>query len=501
MLSPLPYGIPPPVTLPFVDKLVSLIRKRGVILTLCMVTAGSLAGYYVVQRVTQLDPIFYGPDAKSLKALALYEIGAYSRAAEQYRKDYADYLQNQQDVPQELLTFLRRDNEGAIKWAQHELTGNPNSIEAMLALARVAYDQKEYAKAADYTRRILTLYWDNTDALLLAAFIATWDPSQGDPFRYLNMALRTGTAARNLPSFLHVLEIVSQLQSQPRSERQYGLLMVYHRILMIHDTGMANRVMAIARRAITKGDHPAEAFYGMGVIFEKTGRPHKALEAYQEAVRADPNHASAYYATARLYMNRQDDLHHYLFLKEAAKASPADPLHFSALYHRLAHKQEWYASTRFMQTVIETAPANLTAHVHLAWALESMGEPGRSQQVLHQILGLEARSPKELESKSWAARRVGEEGQGEALLQKSILLDRGRPEPHRELAKFYKDKGRIAEARQEFEITAQLGGYDNPNEWLGYCALYGNEQPPSICTQDKAELARGYRTVIQVSEP
>lgn len=501
MLSPLPYGIPPPVTFPFVDKLVSLIRRRGVILTLCMVIAGSVAGYYVVQRVMQLDPIFYGPDAKSLKAFTLYEFGAYSRAAEQYRKDYADYLQSQQDVPPELLAFLRRDSEGAIQWAQQELTGNPNSVEALLALARVAYEHKAYATAADYTRRILTLYWDNTDALLLAAFIATWDPSQGDPFRYLDMALRTGTAARNLPSFIQVLEIVSHLQSQPRSERQYGLLMVYHRILMIHDTGMANRVMAMARRAIARGDHPGEAFYGLGVIFEKTGRPHKALEAYQDAVRADPNHASAYYATARLYVKRQDDLHQYLFLKKAAKAAPADPFHFSALYHRLAHKQEWYAITRFMQAVIETDPGNLTAHAHLARALERMGEQGRSQQVFHQILALAARSPKELESKSWAARRVGDEGQGEALLQRSILLDRGRPDPHRELAKFYKDKGRIAEAQHEFEITAQMGGYDNPNQWLGYCALYVNEPPPSICTQDKAALSRAYGTVLQVSEP
>lgn len=501
MISPLPYGIPPPVTLPFVDKIVSLIRTRGFILSFCLLIAGSLVGYYVVQRVTQLSEVFYGPETKSLKALALYEIGAYSSAAKHYRKDYADYLQTLQDVSPDLLTFLRRDSEGAVQWAQRELTQNPNSIEAFLALARVAYDNKEYATAGDYTRRILALYWDNTDALLLAAFIATRDPSQGDPFRYLDMALRTGTAARNLPSFIHALEIAGQLQSQPRSERQYGLLTLYHRILMIHDSGMANRVMAMARRAVAKGDHLGEAFCGMGVIFEKTGWPHKALHAYQEAVRADPNHASAYYATARLYVRRQDDLHQYLFLKEATKASPADPFHFSALYNRLARKQEWYAITRVMQTAIQTDPGNLTAHVHLAWALENMGEHNLSKQVLQHVVTLEARGPEELEWKAWAARRLGDDGQEEALLQRSVLLDRGRPDPHRELARLYKGQNRVGEARREFEITVQMGGYDNPNQWFEYCTLYTNEQSPSICTQSKSELSRAYNTFVLVNDP
>ncbi len=457
-----------------------------------MLIAGCMAGYYVAQRLTQLDPILYGPETKSLKALALYEIGAYSSAAEHYRRDYAGYLEVQQGVPLDLLTFLRRDNEGAVQWAHQELAQNPDSIEALLALARVAYDKKEYSTAADYTRRILTLYWDNTDALLLAAFIATWDTSQGDAFRYLDLALRTGTAARNLPSFIHVLEITGQLRSQPRSERQYGLLTLYHRILMIHDTGMANRVMYMARRAIANGDHPGEAFYGMGVIFEKTGRPHKALDAYQKATRTDPNHASAYYAIARLYMKRQDDLHQYLFLKEATKASPTDPFHFSALYDSLARRQEWYAITRLMQIVIETDPGNLTAHAYLAWALESMGEHSLSRRVCEQMLALEARSPKELELKSWAARRMDDAYQEEALLQRSILLDRGRSEPHRELARLYKGKGRVVEARREFEITAQMGGYDNPNEWLEYCGFYAKEQLPPICVQGKTELSRAY---------
>jgi len=122
--------------------------------------------------------------------------------------------------------------------------------------------------------------------------------------------------------------------------------------------------------------------------------------------------------------------------------------------------------------------------------LENLGEGNRSKQVIQHMMTLEARSPEELESKSWAARRVKDDGQEEALLRRSILLDRGRPNPHRELARLYKGQGRIAEARGEFEIVVQMGGYDNPNEWLEYCALYDKVKPPPICTQRNVEVSR-----------
>lgn len=495
MFSPLPYGIPPPVSLPFVEKVVStLVRhRRGAVLSLLLLLLSSMAGYYVLQRATQLNAVLYGPEMKSVKALALYELGAYSRAADQYRKDYAAYLQTQENVPPHHLSLLRCDIEGTTQWAEQELRRHPDSIEALLAMARAAYDSRNYTMAALYTRRGLTLYWDNTDALLLAALIATRDPTQGDAFHYLDVALRTGTAARNLMSFINVLEITGHLQSQHRSERPYGLLTLYYRVLTIYDTGMANRVMYTARRAIERNDHSGEALFSIGLMFEKMGKPHKALDAYEEAVRANPRQAIAYAGAARLYAKRNDPLHEYLFLKKAFEASPTDRFHFSALYYHFSGKLDWYAIIRSMEKVLTIDPGNVTAHIHLAWALETSGESYQSKQVIKQMLTLEAHSPQELESKSWAARRVGDDGQGESLLHRSILLDRGRAEPHRELAKLYKRQNRVSEALGEFEIALQMGAYENPNEWQEYCALYRSANQPQVCAQGNGSSVRTNR--------
>lgn len=485
MISPLPYGIPPPVTLPFVEKIVSMVvrHKRGAVLSLIFLIIGSMAGYYVLQRASQLNAVFYGPEMKSMKALALYELGAYSRAANRYRKDYAVYLQTQENVPPYHLSLLGGDIEGTTQRAEQELGRDPDSIEALLAMAQAAYDSRDYTAAARYVRRVLTLYWDNTDALLLAALIATRDPTQGDAFHYLDVALRTGTAARNLLAFINVLEITGHLQSQRRSERSYGLLTLYYRVLTIYDTGMANRVMYMARRAIETNDHPGDALFSIGLMFEKMGRPHKALDAYEEAGRADPRQAIAYAGAARLYAKRMDPLHEYLYLKKAFEALPTDRFHFAALYHHLASKRDWYTIIRSMEKVLKMDPGNVTAHVYLAWALENSGESYQSKQVIQQMLTLNAHSPKEWESKSWAARRVGDDSQGERSLHRSIFLDRERAEPHRELAKLYKQQGRVREALGEFEVALQMGAYENPNEWQEYCALYQGTNRPQVCAQ------------------
>lgn len=496
MLSPLPYGIPLPVTLPFLEKIVGIVsrHRRGAILLFCFVLAAGMTGYHVLQRLGQIDRVFLGPDMKSLKALALYEIGAYSQAASHYRKDYADHLQAKNNVPPYLVPLLRQDSQRTIEWAEQELKREPENVLALLAIAQAAYDNREYSTAADYTRHVLARYWNHGGALLLAALIATHDPSQGDAFEYLDIALRAGIPIDNLLSFINVLEVTGHLQSQRRDERPSALLTLYYRILTLYDTGMVHRVMTMAHRAIAKGDHPGEAWCSIGVMFEKMGRSHKALEAYQEATRTNPHQANAYFRAARLYENESVqgnyDPHQYLFLQSAFRVVPTDRMYLSAIYHNNLARHDAYALTRLVRTALERDPSHVTAQVYLAWQLETLGENYQAKQIMQQTLTLDARSPEELELQSWAARRVGDVGLEETLLHRSVRLDPGRSDPHRALAGLHKRQDRVAEARREFEIAARMGAYRHQDEWLSYewrefCALYDEAQPPPLCTPSR----------------
>src|SRR5215217_3324335 len=248
MISLLPFEIPAPVFIPSLRTpfMVFTRHKTLAIVLLIFLVIGAMTCFHLLKRVIELNPIFYGPEFRSMKALALYEFGAYGKAAAQYRLDYAEYL-NIQGLPPPLVLLLRKDSEAAVQWAAQQLEHNPDDIEALLTSGVAAYDAGAFPKAWQYGQHVLRLYWDNTDALLLAALVATRDPSLGDPFLYLNRALRTGTAARNLLSFVSVLEITGILQRQKASERQHALLLQYLRLLKIHDAVLTTLVMRTAQ--------------------------------------------------------------------------------------------------------------------------------------------------------------------------------------------------------------------------------------------------------------
>ncbi len=473
MIPLLPYGIPAPIALPFLGKLIAafLRHKKLMLLLGCLTIGAGIGGFYLTKRVAEINPILYGPELRSARAFALYEIGAYGSAANIYRAEYGRYLESQETAPAWLVSILRRDYPEATRLAEQELRTNPESIEGLLTLAQVAYEHNDFASASDYTRHVLSLYWDNTDALLLAALIATRDPSKGDPFLFLNTALRTGTAARNLISFLNTLEITGYLQSINRAERPYALLAHYYRVLRIYDAGMTGRVMRAARRAIKKDDHPSESFLSIGLMYEKNGRRHEALEAYNESVRNGPTQALAYYWASWLY-SRYDFPHEYLLKKQAFRVAPTDSFYLNGLYRFLMDKKEFFAAKQLMEEALRFDPENLTAHAFLASALQQLGEKQRALDLYRRMLSIDSTGPAGLEQKAWAAEWLGKDDERESLLQRSIKLESGRPDPHKQLARLYKKQDRVPEALKEFEVAFAMDAYESPEEIRDYCQLY-----------------------------
>jgi len=96
MIPLLPYGIPAPIALPYLDKLVAafLRHKKLILLLGCLTIGAGIGGIYLTTRVSEIDPILYGPELRSTKAFTLYEIGAYGHAGNMYRAEYGRFLEN-----------------------------------------------------------------------------------------------------------------------------------------------------------------------------------------------------------------------------------------------------------------------------------------------------------------------------------------------------------------------------------------------------------------------
>jgi Tfp pilus assembly protein PilF len=494
MIPLLPYGIPAPIALPYLDKLVAafLRHKKLIFLLMCLTIGAGIGGIYLTTRVSEIDPILYGPELQSTKAFTLYEIGAYGNAGNIYRAEYGHFLENKENAPALLVSTLRRDYPEATRLAEQELQTNPESIEGLLTLAQVAYDNRDFARASQYTRQVLSLYWNNTDALLLAALIATRDPSKGDPFLFLNTALRTGTAARNIMSFVNTLEIAGYLQSINRAERPYALLAQYYRVMRIYDKGMTGRVIRAAKRAIHNGDHPSESFLSLGLMHERSGLRHDALDAYIESVKNGPTQALAYYWASKLYSD-YDFPNEYLLKKQAFRAAPTDSFYINAIGRFLMDKKEFFATKQLMEEALRFDPENLTAHAFLASALQQLGEKQRARDVHRRMIATHSSGPVELEQKAWAAEWLGRDDERESLLHRSVKLNRGRPDPHKELARLYKKQERVPEALKEFEIALALDGYESPQEIQEFCQLYqkiGDSARFQVCRQTYDRLPR-----------
>lgn len=487
-----PLGIPVPITLPFLDRLLSFILKyrRLAIVITSLLGLTLLSGFFLVKRATELNPTLFGPEKRSAKALILYELGVYSRAARLYRTDYVAYLSREGTTPPMLLHSLAQDFPAAIRSAEERLAEHPDDIEALLTLGQVSYDQGLYQPAAGYTERVLAIYKENTDALLLSALIATRDPSRGDPIPTLNAALRTGTAARNLTSFLNTLEIVGYLLSKPTQVRPFALLAHYYRVLRIYDGGMAGRVLHAADRAIRKGDHPADAYLSIGIIHTKAGKPYKALDAFLRSTAADPMHALAYFYASALYEAVGDTTNQYLFLRNAFRAAPSDPFYLRALNRFLADSSDFHAVRRFMSEGLRADPNSIPAHAALASSKIRTSEKREARAIFQHMVTLPPGSPSDLEQQAWAAEWLGRPDLQEASLRRSLVLDPKRTIPHMELARILKNARRLDEALHEFEVAARAGAYGNAQAAQEYCQLYaalGKANPPKVCTASSDE--------------
>ena len=79
-----------------------------------------------------------------------------------------------------------------------------------------------------------------------------------------------------------------------------------------------------ARKAMERGDFPDEASLTIGVIHYKHNRHEEAMEAFEQAVDANPKNADACYYAAVGYSNRGDLAKEYQLVKQAAEAEPDD---------------------------------------------------------------------------------------------------------------------------------------------------------------------------------
>lgn len=442
------------------------IRRKALLLAAIII---AILAYPIV-RVSELDSLFFTPFAQSLEPLAFYELGYFQQSAKSYRAAYKHAGENGAYSENPLLTaLLSADPNRARESATILLNENPDDLRALNALTEIAFQANDLKSAGELTKQVLALNEDDTDALVLAALVATRNHSYGEAIRLFNLALRTGETG-NVLTFLDVLETAGQLRDS--HDPPLCLLAHFYRYLRMYDSAKGQWAVRTAEQAIAAGDHQAEAYVTIGIALEKRGLRQRALELFQKAIQIDPSYGMAYRWAADAYEQSGDRSHEYLMRKAAFQTNPSDHLFRDDLYYELRDRKEFRQLAKAMQQAIDQDPGDIVAHNYVAYAHRQLGHEEQAHHHLREALPFEPSGPHAYDVKAWILKEFGRQDEAEQLLKKSIRIDGGRPQPYRVLAEIRQQQGHVEEAFVAYEMALIVGGSNERSRALEFCSRY-----------------------------
>jgi tetratricopeptide (TPR) repeat protein len=135
-----------------------------------------------------------------------------------------------------------------------------------------------------------------------------------------------------------------------------------------------------------------DAFYRLGVSYEKNKDAEAAIQAYKRVITIKPDHAKAHYRTGMLYLAKQEFRAAVEPLKKALKIEPDSPeinFRLGVAHDRL---QEHEKAISFFSKAVEINPDFLKVYKNMALTYDSMGKHKEALECLKRALELEEMS-------------------------------------------------------------------------------------------------------------
>jgi Tfp pilus assembly protein PilF len=347
-----------------------------------VVVAVALVAWVAMDRVVgDLDASFFPASRAGLRGLLLYERGRYGDAARAYRDSLRGTLRVSYAAdPAGMQAVALGDLGTAEHWARLTLQLVPSALEPRVTLAEVAVERGDLAAASTILDDVLRRRPDHLDALYLSALVHARRGDFDEAIERLNRGLvRSGVTASRPALLWRVLELVGDLEALPDARRPSCLLAHLLRYVRIYDPAQAARITAYARRAIARGDRPAEAWLSIAIVEAKLGRPDAAAEAMRTALALHPRHAEAASWLANDAWRRFDVVTWHRMMHAAFTARPTDPYFMAPVDDGLVRRLgDHHSVAKLMEQALAVDPDYLPAHQRLAAAALRLGDPQRA---------------------------------------------------------------------------------------------------------------------------
>lgn len=308
-------------------------------------------------------------DALMLRARGLLAAGDLE-GAEPILAGLAAYDQGGSDVQTELgrLATAKQDFAAAAKYFERALERDPASRPALEGLVALLIRVRQ----TDVIRRDLE---------------ARLDKSPRDSGLLMLLA-SVHAAERNLGAQESALKRVIELDP--------ANLLAYVRLGQLYvQTNRLDEARAEYQRAVTQPDARGKGLIStltmLGLVLEAQGRTEHAREAYEQALKLDPEAPVAANNLAMIYLETGGDLD--TALRMALRARERLPLHPAAndtvgwLYY---NKRMAAEAIPYLELSVTQDGANATYHFHAGMAYWRKGETLKAQQALQKALALRA---------------------------------------------------------------------------------------------------------------
>lgn len=450
------------------------LTRRGKIILACAVM---LVWFLARQQLSQMDDTFFQPSVSGMKGLSLYLIGDYSGAAKAYRAHLRKaYGAGRTTGDPTLDAILRGDIGKAKEFSQRTLANAPEDLAALLDEGEIALEENDLPAALEIFDHILQEQPDQADASVLASVTYARSGDYDNAIDSLNRTLRHSRTGSRPSAFFKLLETTGDKARLPDGKKPLCLLANYYRYLRIFDERNGKPAIAYAEKAIAAGDRPADAYLAMGIVIEKEGRPEDALDAFLNAVEADPQHAEAYRWAATIYSTRGGALlEEYRMWKGAYDAAPDDLFYVDSYIRFLSERMgDLHQALNVALRVLEAAPDNLEMLRHAGDVSYRLGEYEQAIRYYRQLLVLVPRSAEAYEKIGFSFIEIQQHEEARTAFHAALAINPNRPFGHIGLGWVYFAQQQYKEAIPEFE-TALRFGVSDIDVLATLCSLYHAE--------------------------
>lgn len=445
--------------------------RRSKIIFACAVM---LLWFLARQHLSQMDDVFFQPSFSGAKGLSLYLVGDYRGAAKAYRAHLQqEYRTGRTTSDPTLDAILGGDIGKAKNLSNRALEQAPDNITALLDAGEIALEENDLPAALDIFDRILQKQADHADASVLASVAYARSGDDDNAISSLNRTLRHNWTGSRPSAFLKLLETAGDKARLPDGKKPLCLLANYYRYLRIFDQRNGKSAIAYAEKAIDAGDRPADAYLTMGIVLEKEGRTEEALDAFRNAIEADPRHAEAYRWAATIFSTRGGVLlDEYRMWKGAYAAAPDDLFYADSYIQFLSERMgDLYQALKVALHALESSPGNLEMLRHAGDMSHKLGEYAQAIRYYRQILALVPSSTEAYQKIGLSLAEMDRYEEAISVFRTALSINRNLPGAHVGLGAIYQSQQRHKEAIVELETAMRLGVSDS-NTLAILCSLY-----------------------------